>query len=105
MPVPKKKRPPFLDSRVNNRADTLIRDFDGGNRALNHPSVRADVRELIFYRAGIKRINERGKNRTLEDREKVKQLESHMRTIFRDIAAKRAKLKGQDVYSKSPTYR
>jgi len=82
-PAKKKvERRPFLDSRTNNKADTLIRDFKGRSRLLKHPSIKPDIEELIFVRDRIRKINAKEANRTLRNRERVKQFESHMRRIF-----------------------
>ena len=97
-----RKRPAFLDSKTNNRAGTLIRDFKKGSRTLNNRSIAPDMRELIVCKEFIAKINAKGTERTTEDREKVKRVESQMRRIFVDIAAKRAKLAGKDVISAEP---
>ena len=102
MPAVRKKRPAFLDSKTNNRADTLIRDFNKGNRVLAHPSISNDIRQLMLFRDGIRQINKRGERRTAADREKVKNLESHIRRILSDISAKRAELRGQNVFESGP---
>ena len=103
MPLPKKKiRPPFMDSKTLNRADTVIRDFTRGNRALNTRSIGADIQELMSFRNAINKLFKKGVNRTSRDRENMKIFESRIRATLKDIASKKAKLLKQDVFSKSP---
>ncbi len=98
----KVKRDPFLDSRTNNKAETLIRDFKGRSRLLKHPSIKPDIEELIFVRDHLRKLNAKEANKTPRNRERVKLFESHMRRIFQDIAFKKARLVRQHVRTSEP---
>lgn len=95
----KKTKRPFLDSKTNNKAQRIIDDFRAGRKILNDPFIAPDVEHLIVFRDNIQRLLKKEKAYyRYRDKEIVKNTEFQLRAVLKDIAAKRAKLRGDGTY-------